>query len=138
MLPNTLVAEVLPFATPLWIEGAPPWVVGAMLWRNLTTPLVSMARLIYGIPAEADHNSRIVIVNALGNNPRLPYFGLLGTSAPRPLNLSHADIDLDPDSEIQQDRLFGVLSWARYANEPVVIPDLDAVETVLQPLVQRT
>lgn len=135
ILPNSLVAEVLPFATPLWIEGAPDWVVGAMLWRNLTTPLVSLARLIYQVPAEADHNSRIIIVSAFGANPRLPYFGLLGTAAPRPINLQHSEIDLDP--EAQPGEQLGVLSWASYAGEPAVIPDLDAVEAVLQPLVQR-
>jgi chemosensory pili system protein ChpA (sensor histidine kinase/response regulator) len=44
ILPNSLVVEVLPFATPLRIEAAPHWVVGAMLWHNLTTPLISLGR----------------------------------------------------------------------------------------------
>lgn len=138
ILPNSLVAEVLPFATPLWIEGAPEWVVGAMLWRNLTTPLVSLARLIYQVPVEADHNSRIIIVSAFGANPRLPYFGLLGTAAPRPVTLQHSEIDLDPEAATQSGNQLGVLSWASYAGEPVVIPDLEAIEAVLQPLVERT
>ncbi len=137
LLPNSLVAEVLPFATPLWIEGAPEWVVGAMLWRNLTTPLVSLGRLIYGVAAEADLNSRIIIVNALGAHSRLPYFGLLGTAAPRPLNLHRFEIDLDPSAASRGEQL-GVLSWAHYENEPVVIPDMDAIEAVLRPLVHRT
>ena len=61
LLPNSLVVEVLPFATPLRIETAPHWVVGAMLWRNLTTPLISLGRLIFRVAPEADLNSRIII-----------------------------------------------------------------------------
>lgn len=137
ILPNSVIVEVLPFATPLKIESAPHWVVGAMLWRNLTTPLISLGRLIFRVAAEADLNSRIIIVNALGAHSRLPYFGLLGTAAPRPLNLHRFEIDLDPSAASRGEQL-GVLSWAHYENEPVVIPDMDAIEAVLRPLVHRT
>ncbi|HRX69583.1 MAG: chemotaxis protein CheW [Candidatus Competibacteraceae bacterium] len=137
ILPNSLVVEVLPFATPLQIEAAPHWVVGAMLWHNLTTPLASLGRLIFRITPDADLNSRIIIVNTLSTDSRLPHFGLLGTAAPRPLNLQREDLDFDreiPDAE--RDRL-GVLSWASYQDQLVVIPDMDAIEAVLRPLVRR-
>ncbi len=136
ILPNSLIVEVLPFATPLQIERAPHWVVGAMLWRNLTTPLVSLGRLIFQVAPDADLNSRIIFVNALGSDSQLPHFGILGTSVPRPLDLQRHEISLDPDAGADSDRP-GVLSWARYQNQPVVVPDLDAIETVLQPLVRR-
>jgi chemosensory pili system protein ChpC len=137
VLPNNLVTEVLPFATPLRIEGAPPWVVGTMLWRNLTTPLVSLGQLIFRVPPETDLNSRIIFVNALSADSQLTHFGVLGTSAPRPLNLRRHD--LQPDSAIpasEPDRP-GVLSWARYQEQAVVVPDLDAIEAVLRPLIRR-
>lgn len=135
LLPNSLVVEVLPFATPLRIEAAPQWVVGAMLWRNLTTPLVSLGRLIFRVTPEADLNSRIIFINALGSDSRLPHFGLLSTSVPRPLDLQRHEISLDPAmAELNRP---GVLSWAVYQDQPVVIPDLDAIEAVLQPLLRR-
>lgn len=137
LLPNNLIAEVLPFATPLQIEGAPPWVVGAMLWRNLTTPLVSLGQLIFRVTPEADLNSRIIILNTLGTDSRLPHFGILGTSAPRPLNLRRQDIQPDPEPPTSELGQSGVLSWARYQEQLVVVPDLDAIETVLRPLVRR-
>ena len=137
ILPNSLVVEVLPFATPLQIEAAPHWVVGAMLWRNLTTPLVSLGRLIFRVTPEADLNSRILFVNALGSDSRLPHLGILSTSVPRPLDLQRQEIGLDPDVAAESNRP-GVLSWARYRDQPVVVPDLEAIEAVLQPLVRRT
>ena len=136
MLPNSLVVEVLPFATPLRIEAAPHWVVGAMLWRNLTTPLISLGRLIFRVTPEADLNSRIIFVNTLGSDARLPHFGILGTSVPRPLDLQRQEINLDPDASAEPN-CPGVLSWARYQDQSVVIPDLDAIEAVLQPLVHQ-
>jgi chemosensory pili system protein ChpC len=138
ILPNSLVVEVLPFATPLRIEAAPHWVVGAMLWHNLTTPLISLGRWIFGVAPSADINSRIIIVNTLGADSRLPRFGILGTAAPRPLNLQRQDIDQDLEvAEAEQQRP-GILNWVRYQDQSVLIPDMDAIEAVLQPLVRRT
>ena len=136
ILPNSLVVEVLPFATPLRIEAAPHWVVGAMLWRNLTTPLVSLGRLIFRVAPEADLNSRIIFINALGSDTRLPHFGILSTSVPRPLDLHRHEITLDP--AVTDLNRPGVLSWARYQDQSVIIPDLEIIEAVLQPLVRRT
>lgn len=137
ILPNSLVAEVLPFATPLRIEAAPQWVVGAMLWRNLTTPLISLGQLIFRVAPDTDLNSRIIILNTLGSDSQLPHFGLLGTSAPRPVNLQRSEISLDPDVAETDPREPGILSRARYQDQPVLVPDLDAIEAVLQPLVRR-
>ena len=138
ILPNSLVAEVLPFATLLQIETAPRWVAGAMLWRNLTTPLVSLGRLIFRIAPDRDLNSRIIIAHTLGTDPRLPHFGVLSTAAPRPVSVQRTDLDFDleiPDAERNRP---GVLSWATYQDQLVVIPDMDSIEAVLRPLVRRT
>lgn len=137
ILPSSLVVEVLPFATPLRIEAAPHWVVGAILWRNLTTPLVSLGRLIFRVAPDSDLNSRIIILNTLGSDSQLLHFGLLGTSAPQPVNLQHSEINLDPDVVEIDLPMPGILSRARYQDQPVIIPDLDAIEAVLRPLVRQ-
>ena len=56
---------------------------------------------------------------------------------PRPLDLQRQEINLDPAIAAESDRP-GVLSWALYQDQPVVVPDLDVIEAVLQPLVRRT
>jgi chemosensory pili system protein ChpC len=108
-----------------------------MLWRNLTTPLVSLGRLIFRVAPEADLNSRIIIVNTLGVDASLPRFGILGTSAPRPINVRRDSLTLDPEVAVAEAHRPGILSWARYQDEPVIIPDLEAIEAVLQPLIRR-
>jgi chemotaxis signal transduction protein len=138
ILPNSLVVEVLPYATPLQIETAPHWVVGAMLWRNLTTPLISLGRLIFRVAPAADLNSRIIIAHTLGADSKLPHFGILGTAAPRPLNLQRHEIVSDPGTPQTERNRPGILSWARYQDQPVIIPDMETIEAVLQPLVRQT
>lgn len=137
ILPNSLVVEVLPYATPLQIETAPHWVVGAILWRNLTTPLVSLGRLIFRVTPAADLNSRIIIAHTLGNDSKLPHFGILGTAAPRPLNLQRHEIVLNANTPEAERNRPGILSWARYQDQPVIIPDMETIEAVLQPLVRQ-
>ncbi len=108
-----------------------------MLWHNLTTPIISLGRWFFSVAPDADLNSRVIIVNTLGADSRLPHFGILGTAAPRPLNLQRQDIDPDQEiAEAEQQRP-GVLSWARYQDQSGLIPDMDAIEAVLQPLVRR-
>jgi hypothetical protein len=68
----------------------------------------------------------------------LPRFGILGTAAPRPLNLQRQDIDHDLEVAEAERQRPGILNWARYQDQSVLIPDMDAIEAVLQPLVQRT
>lgn len=137
LLPSSLVVEVLPFATPLHLESAPPWVVGAMLWHNLTTPLISLGRLVFDVAPSADLNSRVIIINTLGSDPHLPHFGILGTAAPRPINLERHEIQAVAEPAAAEQQRLGVLSWGHYEDQPVLIPDLDAIEAVLQPLVHR-
>ncbi len=74
----------------------------------------------------------------MGADSRLPHFGILGTSAPRPINLQRDELQLNPEVGETDLHLPGILSWARYQDQPVVIPDLEAIEAVLQPLVRRT
>jgi len=51
------------------------------------------------------------------------------------LQREHLNFDLDiPDGDRNRP---GALSWASYQGQPVVIPDMDAIEAVLQPLVRR-
>ena len=129
ILPNSTVVEVLPFAPSLGIENAPRWVMGAMLWKALTIPLVSLERLV---ASEADSDSgnytRIIIVNALGNHPRLRYFGLLGSEAPRIIELERTGISLELNL---QDLPTGVLSRVSVYGQATIIPDMDAIESIL-------
>jgi len=135
LLPNSSVVEVLPFGTPLKLENAPSWVVGSILWRSLNAPLVSMARLLDpALPEGAESHARIIMINALGDDTELSNFGFLGTDPPRPLNLERIDIAPDENAGTV---FFGVASRVFVNGQAAVIPDLDAIEAVVGPLMRR-
>lgn len=131
VLPTSLVAEVLPFATPLKIEHAPSWVVGAMLWGARTTPLVSLGQLCFN-QSPTRGNSRIIVVHALSNEPKLRSYGLLASDAPHLIDLTRSNIVLDQEAEpCAQECL---LNRVKVNGKPAIIPDLDAIERRLAPL----
>jgi chemosensory pili system protein ChpC len=135
LLPHSSMVEVLPFATPLTMENAPSWVVGTMLWRARDVPLVALENLVLNIQPKLDSHARIVMVNTLNTQADFPYMGLLGTDAPRLVNVNYDEITrIDPPSEYTGS---GVLSWAQFKEHLTIIPDMDAIEAVLSPLMQH-
>ncbi|MEE4376673.1 MAG: chemotaxis protein CheW [Candidatus Competibacteraceae bacterium] len=141
ILPGSSMIEVLPFANPLTIDAAPGWVVGAMLWRAFNVPLVDLGGLIYGADPDMEAHSRIVMVNALSGHQALPYLGLLGTDAPRLLNLDRSQITTGetPLEMLEKDEPNkGVLGWAVINRKLTIVPDLPAIGTTLVPLIQHS
>ena len=128
LLPSSLVVEVLPSARPLRMENAPPWVVGSILWKSLTTPIISLERLIFRTSPDLAIHSRIVMINALGADPKLRNFGLLALEPPQQIDLQRTDIER---LETDEPPLPGVACRVRMNKRQALIPDLSAVESVL-------
>jgi chemosensory pili system protein ChpC len=136
VLPQSIVVESLPFATPLRIEHAPPWVVGAILWRARTTPLVNVDALVEGTSAASEAHSRIVVLNALGNDPKLRNYCVLATVAPQLIELERSIVALD-EEENEILRPPGISRHIRVNGEPTIILDLDFIEGILSEIVLR-
>ncbi len=136
VLPRSIVVESLPFATPLKIERAPPWIVGAILWRARTTPLVNLDALIKGSLPDAETHSRIVVLNALSDDPKLRNYCILATGVSRPIELERASVSVaGDDDEIL--RPPGISRRTRISGEPAIIPDLDFIEEILRDVVLK-
>lgn len=133
VLPNSAVIEVLPFARPLRMENAPPWVVGSILWKTMTIPIVSLERLVLRTHPGVGAHSRIVIVNALSNDPKLRDFGFLSTEPPQLLDMKRADISR---YESPEPNLPGVACRVLLRDQQAIIPDMPAIESVLSRLVR--
>ena len=135
VLPHSSLVESLPFATPLRMENAPPWVAGAMLWGVRTTPLVNLDALLNGTNYDSGAHSRIIVINSVGNNPKLRNFGILGTAAPRTIDLTHGDVTLD--ETVRSSRPDGVLTHVRVNGESAIIPNMSFIEQALGALIRR-
>lgn len=126
LLPNAAVAEVLSFSTPDAVEGAPDWLLGSIRWRGWQMPLVAFARMA-GIIAEEQGGlgSKVVVLKALGGNPKAPYFAVLTQGFPRLVTVPRDELlDQDDGGSLPD----GVLARVMLREDSALVPDLDWIE----------
>ncbi|MET0289542.1 MAG: chemotaxis protein CheW, partial [Pseudoxanthomonas sp.] len=83
LLPNTTVAEMMSRVPVEPLPDVPDWLVGQIAWQGLSVPVLSFARLAGLGQDPVGGNAKLLVLKALGGNPRLPYFALLTPSFPR-------------------------------------------------------
>jgi chemosensory pili system protein ChpC len=130
LLPNATIAEVLSYADPEPVENAPDWLLGRIRWRGWQLPLVAFAR-VAGLARESGGlGSKVVVLKAMGGDPKLPHFALLTQGFPRLVTVSRDALVLDADNS---DALpTGVQARVLLNDDAALIPDIDAVETSLR------
>ncbi|TWI14089.1 chemotaxis protein CheW [Aerolutibacter ruishenii] len=128
LLPNATIAEVLSYAQPDPVEGAPDWLLGRIRWRGWQLPLVAFADMAGVARENAELGAKMVVLKAMGGNPRAPYFALLTQGFPRLVTVSPAALGVDPD----QDGLpAGARARVLLNDEPALLPDLEGIEHLI-------
>ena len=136
LLPNATVAEVITFAEPETIPGAPDWILGRLRWRGWRLPLVSFSRLAGLARNEGELGAKVVVLRALGGDPKLPFFTLLTQGFPRLTTVS-AELLLEAGDD--SDTLpAGVLSRVLLRDDPAMIPDLVDIERRISEVLRQT
>ena len=129
LLPNATISEVLSFATPDPVENAPDWLLGRIRWRGWQLPLVSFARLSGTAEEHGDTRSKVIILKALGGNPRAPYFALLTQGFPRLVTVSRDRLVFD--AEAQSGLPEAVQASVMLNEETAWVPDLVRIESAI-------
>lgn len=125
LLPNATVAEVITYSEPEPVPGAPNWVLGRIRWRGWRIPMVSFARLADFSEVEGERGSKVAVLKALSNNPRLPYFCMLTQGFPRLTTVSSEDLlDTTSGGPLPE----GALRRVLLRDDEAVIPDLEYIE----------
>ena len=127
LLPNATIAEVLSFAPPSPIEGAPEWLLGRIRWRGWEVPLVSFSRMADIAPEAGGLGSKVVVLKALGGDPKAPYFAILTQGFPRLVTVATDRLLHEPDEHLPQ----GVSARVWLNEDEAFIPDLAAVEHLI-------
>ena len=136
LLPNATVAEVITYSPPEPDEGSPDWLLGRIRWRGWQLPVISYARMIGSAQDEGEFGAKIVVLKALGGNPRHSYFAMLAQGFPRLVTVA-ADTLGEPETVAGEELPNGVLMQVRFNDDDVVIPDLGTIETALVDWAQR-
>lgn len=128
LLPNASVAEVITFSDPEPVENAPSWMLGQIRWRGWRLPLLSFSRFAGWSDEEGQIGAKVVVLKALGGNPKLPYFAVLSQGFPRLVTVAHSAL-----SETgQKDLPVGIHSMVMLNDDAAVVPDLADLETLIE------
>jgi chemosensory pili system protein ChpC len=135
LLPNATIAEVLSFADPEPVANAPDWLLGRIRWRGWQLPLVAFSRLA-GIAEEGGGlGSKVIVLKALGGDPKAPFFALLTQGFPRLVTVSEAALVTE---ETERSLLpAGVLARVLLNDDEALVPDLVQVEQLIGDTLQQ-
>ncbi len=123
LLPNAAVAEVIGYRDAEPVAHSPDWLAGEIQWRREPIPVITFERLA-GLPDGAPGNrARICIVNTLGKDSPVPYFGMVAQGIPRLVRVNEGNV-----SPLDREAGEAVRQWVQVRDTEAMIPDLDAVE----------
>jgi chemosensory pili system protein ChpC len=126
LLPNATIAEVLSYAEPDAVAGAPDWLLGRIRWRGWQLPLVAFSRFAGIAEDQGGLGSKVIVLKALGGDQKHPYFALLTQGFPRLVTVTEAALSSDAaDTDALPP---GVLAKVRLNEDDALLPDLAALE----------
>lgn len=129
LLPNAAIAEVLSYAPPDPIAGAPDWLLGRIRWRGWALPLIAFSRFSGIAEEQGGLGSKVIVLKALGGDTKHPYFAVLTHGFPRLVTVTDAAMARLDEGEDMPD---GVLSRVRLNEDEALVPDLEDLETSLR------
>ena len=132
LMPNATISEVLSFAAPDAVEGAPDWLLGRIRWRGWQVPLLSFARMSGTAQEGGGLGSKVLVLKALGGDPALPHFALLTQGFPRLVTVSRDALRPMDGDDAAAPMPGGVLMRVVLNGDPAWIPDLGAIEVALR------
>ena len=127
LLPNSNVAEVVPYEEPTPFSDAPPWLLGRVSWRERLIPLISFG-VISGRNKKStvSKKSRIIVLNTLNGNSELPYISIVTQGIPHIESINENKISDVEDQE--DDGRHSILRHVIVNDKQAIIPDIDDVE----------
>ena len=126
ILPHSSVDEILPFAV---VEGtdAKGFVIGNLLWRRESIPLISFEVLNKGERPEIKRRTRAAVMHVNSTESDVQNFAIILSGMPKMLVVSAADLVEVDESRLPQCTARKV----EINNTEAYIPDLDALEYIL-------
>ena len=128
LLPNASVAEVITFSEPEPVENAPDWMLGQIRWRGWRLPLLSFSRFAGWADEDGQIGAKVVVLKALGGNPKLPYFAVLSQGFPRLVTVPQSALA----ESNQRDLPVGIHSMVSLNDDAAAVPDLLGLETLIE------
>lgn len=121
LVPNIVVAEVIPLRHPDRPGHGPEWLLGWINWREQDLPLISYEKLNESGQVTIGAQARIAVVNTVSGQTR--FYAVVVQGIPRLLRVGKGDPVEEPSDSGPADAMY-----VQVGGDLAVIPDLDAVE----------
>jgi len=128
LLPNVVVAEVMNYSKPVARENAPDWFIGDIAWRGSSVPVVSIDHLMGHGAAQPGHRSRMIIMNTINGEKRLPHIGIVADAIPSLVRVTAESVEAS-GSDADRERF--VKQVLIINDQEALIPDLDELENLV-------
>jgi len=136
LLPNAAVAEVISFTSYKKQDNQIDWMLGTIDWREQKVPLVSFEGLLETPIQQITERTKIVILNTLNGNTRLPYIAIVSQSIPRLIKVSSETLKVMPGASKMKKS--AVSEWTRVNDYLSLIPSLDFLEKSVYKIIYKS
>lgn len=131
LVPSATIAEVVNISALTPVPLSPPWLVGAIGWRTLAVPVISIEALFGKAPTRPGPMSKAVVFYPLAAREQWEFFALLSASEPRPQAVNNSAVSLAA-AELPQTPY--VAAGLKFNGQPLWIPDFEALKKAFYPL----
>lgn len=128
LLPNATIAEVLSYSPPEPVANVPDWLLGRVRWRGWQLPLIAFARLAGLSDEKGGLGSKMIVLKALGGDPKAPYFAILTQGFPRLVTVSRDGLIVEDEAGQLP---VAVQARVRLNEDDAFVPNLEAIETLI-------
>ncbi|MDF1628674.1 MAG: chemotaxis protein CheW [Alcanivoracaceae bacterium] len=129
VVPNIVVAEIIPLRQPDRPGHGPEWLLGWLSWRDQDIPLLSFERLNESGQVTIGPEARIAVINTVTG--KLKFYAVIIQGIPRQSRIGKEDLVEEPVESGPADSMY-----VQMGGDLAVIPDLDAIEQALSGLMQ--
>ena len=125
-LPESTVAEVIPYEPLHRVQDTPDWFLGLLSWRGEQVPVASfeiltVERASFSLVSVA--SASLVVVRGLNDQADLPFYALVSQTPPLLLQVEDEMLFATPEPVARTER-----AKVRFENNIVSILDLDYIE----------
>jgi chemosensory pili system protein ChpC len=128
-LPQSSIAEIIPYEPLQRLEDTPDWFLGLLNWRGIQVPVSSFEMLTVeraSFSLVSVSSASLAIIKGLGSKEMLPYHAMVAQTIPSLVQLSEEMLvdSKEPTAPTEAARV-------RYEDGLISIPDLDYVESAI-------
>jgi len=129
LLPNAAVAEVVSPERMTPADGGPAWLAGRVPYNARQLPVVHFEVLNGAGRPERTRRTRLAVVHAITDRVGAGQYAVVCQGYPHLVTLNRAALRKEP--LVSTDRASVVLARVGIANTSALIPNLEAIETLL-------